>query len=902
MRDTSEPPAGVPWHSLSIEDVHTRLGTSGRGLSREEVARRQERDGPNALPAARPPGISGIVLHQVKSPLIYILLIAGVISVLIGDIKDAAFIILVVVINAVIGAVQEWKAEQSALELQGLLRVTARVRRDDRWQTVPAEELVVGDLVLMDTGNRVPADIRLLHAANLTVDESLLTGESAAVQKAVGVLDEDTPVSDRTNMAYAGSTVVTGRGCGAVTGTGTVTEVGSIARAVSGTESAKPPLLIRMEDFSRKVGLLIVAASLVMALAALSRGVPPVEVFFLAVALVVAAIPEGLPVAITVALSIASSRMARRNVIVRKLAAVESLGSCTTIATDKTGTLTVNEQTARVVVVPPGERVEASGAGYTPDGAVPPLPPALAAAVRHLARTAVICNGGSLYQEDGRWVHYGDAMDVALLTLAYKTGLDPDRVRNSVRVVAEVPFESERMYAAVYYRDIGDTADTRPGVAVKGALEVVLPYCATMTTADGPVPLDAATVDESFGWLMENGYRVLAVADGRVPSPPEGAPDLPAAAPSLSLLGLVGFIDPLRPDVKEAVGVAHGAGIDVVMITGDHPRTALAIARDLDIARSEDEVMTGRQMDEMGGPGSPSVAAAIGRTRVFARVSPVQKMEIVDALVGRGHFVAVTGDGVNDAPALRRANIGVAMGSGTDVAKDTAALIVTDDTFSSIVAGVEEGRFAYDNIRKVTYLLISAGLSEVVLFILALLAGLPIPLLAVQLLWLNLVTNGIQGVALAFEAGEEGAMQRRPRDPAEGIFNGLMVRETLLSGMTVGVAAFSAFWWLTASGVEETMARNLLLLLMVLFGNFHAFNCRSEYRSLFRVPLRDNTVLVLGVVLMQGLHILSLHVPVMQDLLGLAPVTLEQWSACLAVAAVVVVMEAFKFFRRGNET
>jgi Ca2+-transporting ATPase len=903
MRDASEPPAEVPWHSLPIEDVYTRLGTSGRGLLGEEVARRRERDGPNALPAARPPGPVEIVLHQVKSPLIYILLLAGVISVLIGDLKDAVFIILVVAINAVIGAVQEWKAEQSALKLQGLLRVTARVRRDDLWQTVPAEEIVVGDLVLMESGNRVPADIRLLHAANLTVDESLLTGESAAVQKAVGVLDGDTPVSDRTNMAYAGSTVVTGRGCGAVTGTGTGTEVGSIARAVSGTESAKPPLLIRMEDFSRKVGLLIIAASLVMAVVALSKGVPPVEVFFLAVALVVSAIPEGLPVAITVALSIAASRMARRNVIVRKLAAVESLGSCTTIATDKTGTLTVNEQTARIVFVPPGERVEASGAGYTPDGAVPPLAPPLAAAVRHLARTAVICNEGSLYQEDGRWVHYGDAMDVALLTLAYKAGLDPDTVRNSVRVVAEVPFESERMYAAVYYRDIGDAPDTLPGVAVKGALEVVFPYCTTMTTADGPVPLDAVAVEESFGWLMENGYRVLAVADGVVPSLPEDAPDLAAAAPSLSLLGLVGFIDPLRPDVKEAVGVAHGAGIDVVMITGDHPRTALTIARDLDIARSADEVMTGRQMDEMGGPASPSAAAAIGRTRVFARVSPVQKMEIVDALVGSGHFVAVTGDGVNDAPALRRANIGVAMGSGTDVAKDTAALIVTDDTFSSIVAGVEEGRFAYDNIRKVTYLLISTGLSEVVLFILALLAGLPIPLLAVQLLWLNLVTNGIQGVALAFEAGEEGAMQRKPRDPAEGVFNDLMVRETLLSGMTIGVAAFSAFWWLTAGGVEETMARNLLLLLMVLFENFHVFNCRSEYHSLFRIPLRNNTVLVLGVVLMQGLHILSLHVPVMQGLLGLAPVTLEQWSACLAVAVTVIaVMEVFKFFRKWNET
>jgi len=903
VTEKTDPPVAVPWHALPIDETYERLSTGSRGLSSEEAARRQKQYGKNVLPAAQPPGLAEIVLHQFKSPLIYILLVAGVISVLIGDVKDAGFIMLVVLINAVIGTAQEWKAEQSALQLQILLQVMASLRRDDAWRSLPAEEAVIGDLVLLESGNRVPADIRLLHAANLTVDESLLTGESAAVQKTVGVLREKIPVSDRSNMAYAGSTVVTGRGCGVVTGTGTRTEVGMIARAVSGTESAKPPLLIRMEEFSRKVGILIIAASMVMAAVALSKGTPPVEVFFLAVALVVAAIPEGLPVAITVALSIAASRMARRNVIVRKLAAVESLGSCTTIATDKTGTLTVNQQTVRVLLIPKAEPIEVSGAGYTPEGEIllagtAALPAPMTAAVRRLARAAVICNEGSLYREDSQWVHHGDAMDVAFLSLAYKAGLEPDRVRNSVLKVAEVPFESEQMYAAVYYREEGDA---QVHLAVKGALEAVLPHCTTMTTADGAVPIDAGAVERHLVDLMENGYRVLVVAEGTVSSPPGDDPELEDARPDLSLLGLVGFIDPLRPDVREAVGVAHGAGIDVVMITGDHPRTALTIARELDIARSVEEVMTGQELEGLGDPTLPSYATAIDRIRVFARVNPVQKMEIVDLMVRRGHFVAVTGDGVNDAPALRRANIGVAMGSGTDVAKDTASMIVTDDNFSSIVAGVEEGRFAYDNIRKATYLLISTGLSEVVLFILALLAGLPLPLLAVQLLWLNLVTNGIQGVALAFEAGEEGAMQRRPRDPEEGIFNALMLKETLLSGMTIGIVAFSTFWWLIGTGMEESAARNLLLLLMVLFENFHVFNCRSEYRSLFRVPLRNNTVLVAGVVLMQGLHILSLHVPFMQDLLGLAPVSLEQWFTCLVVAGIViVVMEAFKWFEFRN--
>jgi len=898
--DHVEHPA-PPWHALPIEQVYETLRSDESGLSREEAARRLVQYGKNSLPSRKAPGIAEIVLHQFKSPLIYILLAAGIISILIGDVKDAGFIFLVVIINAAIGTAQEWKAEQSAMKLQSLLQVMSRVMRGGTWQSLPAEELVIGDVVQLESGMRVPADLRLLHAANLAVDESLLTGESVAVQKTVGVREENIPVSDRSNMAYAGSTVVTGRGCGIVTGTATRTEVGMIAEAVSGTESAKPPLIIRMEAFSQKVGILIIAASIVMAIVALSKGIPPIEVFFLAVALVVSAIPEGLPVAITVALSIAASRMARRNVIVRKLAAVESLGSCTTIATDKTGTLTVNQQTARVLFIPPGEYAEADGVGYDPgegritaEGA--PLQGPLSGAVMRLARTAVICNEGALFREDGTWVHHGDAMDVAFLTLGYKAGLEPDAVRNAIRTVATVPFESERMYAAVYYREDNGVQGAPVKIAVKGALEAVLPSCTTMSTPEGPVPLDSAAVEEHMGRMMEDGYRVLAVAEGGLSGPPGQNPELSEVRPKLTLLGLAGFIDPLRPDVKESVRLAHQAGIDVVMITGDHPRTAFAISRELGIAQSFEEVMTGQHLASMGDPNLPAFAEAIDRVRVFARVTPVQKMEIVDTLVRRGHFVAVTGDGVNDAPALRRANIGVAMGSGTDVAKDTSSMIVTDDNFTSIVAGVEEGRFAYDNIRKVTYLLISTGLSEVVLFILALIAGLPLPLLAVQLLWLNLVTNGIQGVALAFEAGEEGTMRRKPRDPKEGIFNGLMVKETMLSGMTIGVVAFLFFGWLIGSGVEESIARNLLLLLMVLFENFHVFNCRSEYRSLFRVPLRNNAFLVIGVVLMQGLHIISLNIPFMQDLLSLAPVTLDQWLLCLVIAAsVVAVMELFKF-------
>jgi len=896
----------VPWHALPIEKVYEMLRSSPSGLPSEEARLRLAQYGKNRLPTGREPGLAEVVLHQFKSPLIYILLAAGIISILIGDAKDAGFIFLVVCINAIIGTAQEWKAEQSARQLQSLLQVTARVRRDGAWKSLPAEDLVTGDVVLLESGMKVPADMRIVHAAGLTIDESLLTGESVAVPKTIGVMDEDTPMYDRENMAYAGSTVVTGRACGIVVGTGTKTEIGLIAEAVSGTETAKPPLLIRMEEFSQKIGILVISASIVIAIAALSQGMPPIEVFFLTVALVVSAIPEGLPVSITVALSIAASRMAGRNVIVRKLAAVESLGSCTTIATDKTGTLTMNQQTVQAIFIPPDITVGVTGAGYEPGGGTllvdgrPPAAPVLFA-IRELVGSSAICNEGTLINEDGKWVHSGDAMDVALLALAYKAGTSPDEVRNGIRVVAQVPYESERMYAAVYY-----TVDTDPEspvkLAVKGAVEVILPYCRTMVTPAGTVPLDQAVVESQLESMMERGYRILAIAGGMLNGPPGPAPTLDNTRPDLMLYGLVGFIDPLRPGVKESVRVAHEAGIDVVMITGDHPRTAFAIARELDITHDPEQVMTGKELAGIGDTTLPVYGKMIDQARVFARVTPVQKMEIVDALVRRGHFVAVTGDGVNDAPALRRANIGVAMGSGTDVAKETASIIVTDDNFSSIVAGVEEGRVAYDDIRKETYLLISAGLSEVLLFILAFLARLPIPLFAVQLLWLNLVTDGIQGVALAFEAGEKDAMKRGPRPPSEGIFNSLMAKETLLSGITIGVVAFVFFWWLTANGTEETAARNLLLLLMVLFENFHVFNCRSESHSLFSVPIRNNRFLVIGVILLQGLHILSLHLPFMQDLLGLVPVSLDQWLLCVCLGSIViVVMEGFKVLTRRGE-
>ncbi|MBP1929096.1 magnesium-transporting ATPase (P-type) [Methanolinea mesophila] len=889
----------ISWHSRPIEEVYERLCTGPSGLSEDEAEKRLEQYGPNVLPAKKPPGVLILFLRQFKSPLIYILLIAAVISYLLQDVKDAAFILLVVMLNAAIGLVQEWKAEQSAHKLEKLLHITAQVHRAGHDRRVDATLLVPGDLVSLESGDRVPADLRLTHSAHLSVDESILTGESITVEKSLPVLPGSTPLPQRSNMVFGGTTVTSGRGAGVVTATGMQSEVGAIAEAVATTEAAKPPLIARMERFSLRIGLLVVGASVLMAAISLSRGAPLAEVFFLAVALAVSAIPEGLPVAITVALSIGASRMAERNVIIRRLAAVESLGSCTMIATDKTGTLTVNQQTVTRIILPTGSEFSVTGTGYSGSGSIlspesaPPGEEDLER-IKKMARAAAICNEGSLYSEGDRWISSGDAMDVALLAYGYKAGIEPDRVRGDLQILHEIPYEPERRYQAVYFREDGQVR-----IAVKGAVETLIPYCVSSGGKEWDAPRDTATVEVLHRSLTRQGFRVLAVAEGTLPELPPEPLELEVVRPPLTLLGLAGFIDPLRPDVPDAVKRCRNAGIEVAMITGDHPDTALAIAKKLEIADDEGRVVTGTDLDSLGSSDIPEFLRKVDEGRVFARVSPLQKLQIVNAMIRNGHFVAVTGDGVNDAPALRRANIGVAMGSGSDVAKDTSSMIVTDDDFSSIVSGIEEGRFAYDNIRKVTYLLISTGFAEIILFTLALLFGLPLPLFAVQLLWLNLVTNGIQDVALAFEKGEPETMSRPPRRPDEGVFNRLMVRQTVLSGMVIGIIAFSTWFWLLHEGWDEALARSMLVLLMVLLENFHALNCRSEYRSLFSIPLRNNYLLIGGIVMAQAVQIAAMNIPFMQEVLQIGPVSLADWAVFLTLASLVlVVMEIFKWNMR----
>jgi len=885
-------------HAKSVEKVMQDLEATPHGLSPAEAASRLERFGPNELPKPRVPGIATIFLCQFKSPLIYILLLAGVISFLLGEWSDGFFIFAVLLVNAAIGTVQEYSAERSAEALRELVTTRARVVRGCECLELDSREIVPGDVVLLESGDKVPADLRLFSSLGLEADESLLTGESLPVSKdAESISQEGCPLGDRRNMAFAGTLISRGRGQGVVTAAGRSTEIGSLASLLERKE-AKPPLIIAMERFTSRVAAAVGAAVVVIIATSLYRGVSLEEVFFQSVALAVSAIPEGLPVALTVALAVGMGRMARRNVIIRRLVAVESLGSCSFIASDKTGTLTMNELTARRIAFPAGETWNVTGEGTLPKGEI--LAPSGSRGepeerlLLHLLKTAVLDNEASLVRAEGGWIHRGDMVDVALLVMAKKASVTKEAMLADHPQVDQIPFESERQFSASLNR--------APGcyhAHVKGAPEKVLSFCTTMATIKGDIPLDSEAVEREARELAQGGYRLLALASKEMtPRPEESFSE--EHLQGLTFLGIVGMIDPLRPEACAAVAACREAGIQVAMVTGDHPETSLAIARELMLAQTMDQVVTGPQLCEAEAVGPEEIDALAGNARVFARAEPRQKLQIVESLIRQGHVVAVTGDGANDAPALRAAHVGVAMGKeGTDLARESSDLIITDDNFASLVSGVEEGRIVYSNLRKVIFLLISTGAAEIVLFILALAASLPLPLLAVQLLWLNLVTNGIQDVALAFEPAEGDEMRRRPRSPKEGIFNRLMVERIAISALVIGTVAFSLYTALLHAGRSLDEARNYTMLLMVLFENVQVFNSRSERLSAFSQSPLGNRFLLLGTFGALMVHVAAMYTPGLSGLLGLGPVSPEHWIELIGLAlTILLAMEIHKAARR----
>ncbi len=907
--DTSDSPVSAfspeqiadrAWHALPADEALALLGVSEAGLDTAEVEARRAMFGPNVLPRRERVGVLAMYLRQFKSPLVYLLLIAAAVSLGVGELTDALFIFIVLQANAIIGTYQEHRAEVSAAAHDALVPNFAVVVRDGAPQRIDARDLVPGDIVRLVSGALVPADLRMLAAQEFAVDESLLTGESVPVEKDAGTLAAaDSALIDRDNMLYAGTTVLSGRVTGAVAATGAATEVGQIAAALARREVAQPPLVARLARFSRRIGIITLVLIGLIGAVQLAQGVPLATVFLVAVALAVAAIPEGLPAAITIALAVATNRMARRNVIVRALPAVEGLGSCTVIASDKTGTLTCNELTVKRVLLfsdtTSDTTVDVGGEGYLPIGEVTSegrdLSDAQEELLRGLAATGALCNEATLHLDGPTVEHIGDTVDVAFLVLAAKLGLEQRILQAQQPQLGIIPYEPQRKFAALFTRDDRDhvargSEEAAPALAhVKGAAETIVPMC------DG---VDAASVLAAADDMAAQGYRVLAVARGPVPMDVALAP-AQAELRGLRLLGLVGLIDPLRPEVPAAIAQCRVAGIDVRMITGDHPQTALAIARELGITDAAGDVVTGAELT--AAQHDPAAFDALSQdARIFARVEPVQKLSIVEALRRGGHVVAVTGDGVNDAPALSTGDIGVAMGrGGTDAARAASDLILADDNFATIVSGIEEGRIAYDNVRKLIYLLITTGLGEIVLFLLSIIAQLPLPLFAVQLLWLNLVTNGIQDVALAFEKGEPGVLARQPRPPRERLFERRMITQVMVVGCYMGVAAFAFYAWTLDRGVSEPVARNLLLLLMVWFENVHALNARSETRSVFRIPFAANPFLIVAIVAAQGLHIAAIYLPGLNDVLDLQPIALADWLTVAAIAAsLLVVSEILK--------
>lgn len=850
-------PESSAWHALSPEACLALQSSTQEGLTESEAADRLKRFGPNRLPEARPTGPLLLFLRQFTSPLIYLLLTASAISMYLGRTLDAAFIMGVLILNALIGAFQEQRADTSARALRALIPDLARIRRGSILREISSAQIVPGDIAELESGMRVTADMRLISSQNFTVDESTLTGESLPVAKdAAAPISVAMPVADRITMAHAGSTVSGGRALGLVIATGLGTELGRIGQTleIAGKRGAIPPLVRRMARLSRQIAIAAIASILLLSLLLAAEGRALDEIFLLAVALAVSAIPEGLPVAVTVALAVASRRMAERRVIVRTLPAVEGLGACTLIASDKTGTLTVNRLTVERIIDASGAELARSDwvAGVPTDGQVA------------LALAAGICNEAKLAADGQKMT--GDSVDVALLAFARETGLDIRQIIALSRT-ASIPYEPALRFAAVAV----EGADG-PRLYVKGAPETVLPMCSDI---DPRVSARAET-------LAAEGYRVLAIAEGH-----GGDGPIEPRLNGLRLLGVAGLADPLRPEVPDAIARCREAGIGVRMITGDHPVTARSIAAQLGMACEESEVVTGEEL--AGLEREPTVLAErIARGRVFARIEPAQKLRIVELLEAAGETVAVTGDGVNDAPALKAAAIGVAMGrNGTDVAREASDLIIADDNFASIVAGIEEARITFSNIRKIVMFVLATGMAEIGMFLGAIAFGLPMPLTAVQLLWLNIVTNGVQDVMLGFGRGEGDELKQPPRRQLAQLIDREALVLMLFPALVMTVFALWLLQSQLATGTSIEEARNGVLLMTVLFQNAFVLAIRHLRHSAWRWRAPENHWLFLGVGAALLLHAGMMYLPAGRRLLGIAPASPVTLLLCLIGAALV---------------
>jgi len=879
-------------HHLAAHEVVLLLETdAGNGLSTDEAAGRLERFGPNVLPKFRRHGPLLRFLFQFHHPLIYVLLAATAITALLGEWVDAGVIFGVVLVNAIVGFIQESRAEAALESLVAMMKTEATVRRDGRKIRIPSSEIVPGDLVLLESGDKVPADLRLTGVRELRVDESALTGESVPVDKADHVLPPEMVVADQKNMAFSGTLVTYGQGTGVVVATGVATELGRIHQLLGETTEIATPLTKKLTYFSKVLTVAILGLAAVTFALGLWRGRPATEIFMAAVALAVGAIPEGLPAAVTITLAIGVGRMARRHAVIRKLPAVETLGSTTVICSDKTGTLTKNEMTVQAILA--GSRsFDVNGAGYEPIGAVrldgADVEIGQAPALRECLLAGALCNDAQLVERDGRWTIVGDPTEGALLVAARKAGIDPGVAAGEAPRVDAIPFESERQYMATLHRGESGRESV---IYLKGAVEKVVGLCDRMLAADGADQgFDPQSVLDWAEAFAGRGLRVLALARKSVPSETAALTERDAEG-GLAFLGLQAMMDPPRPEAIAAVRACQTAGIAVKMITGDHALTARAIATQIGLdGRKHHEngeliAITGQ---ELAATGTEMLPDAADRTAVFARVSPEQKLRLVEALQSKEHVVAMTGDGVNDAPALKQADIGVAMGrGGTEVAKDAADMVLTDDNFASIEAAVEEGRCVFDNLMKFIVWTLPTNMGEGLVLLTAIAFGAVLPILPVQILWINMTTAVALGLMLAFEPKEPGIMRRPPRDPGQPILTGVLIERIVLVSLLMLAGAYGVFLWEEQRTDSIEAARTAAVNVFVMVELFYLFNCRSLEHTMFHIGVFSNRWIWRGVSAMVGLQLLLTYTPAMNRLFHTAPIDGAAWGLILISGLLV---------------
>ena len=853
------------YYNKKIDEIEKELETNSQGLSKNEVKKRQEKYGKNQLPRKKADSIFKIFINEFNDPMIILLLFAIVASFITGELIDGLAILFIILVDAVLGTYQENKANHVTESLEKLVTTKTKVIRDGNIVSINTDELTIGDYVLLESGDKISADMRIVEAHNFMVDESILTGESVQVSKDSNVIEkENIIIAEQTNMVFSGTTVVTGRAKAIVVGIGLNTEIGKIADSINQAKEEKSPLTIRVEKLSKQISKLILVIAVIVAVLLIMKQVPYSEIFLLVVALSVSAMPEGLPLSLTIALTIASNKMSKQNVVVRKLNSAESLGSCTVIASDKTGTLTINEQTAKRIVLPNGDEYNVDKK-ITNEDAI------------EIAKLGYINNEAQVSKDK----KIGDSIDIAFKILGNKLNVKT----NNIKELETIPYESENKFSAIFYEE-----DNNVYCTVKGSLEVVRSFC-KKTTKD---------LEDQNEKLAKDGYRVIALASGKIKKKDKYSIE---DIKGLTFKGMVGFIDPIRKEAVASIQECKEAGIKVLMITGDHPLTSYSIAKELKLATKFNEVTTGVEIDKEYEKDEESFDNFIKTKKVFSRVTPIQKLKIVESLKRQEEFVAVTGDGVNDAPALKAANIGIAMGSGTDIARETADMIILDDNFKSIVAGIKEGRVAYANIRKIIYFLISCGLSEVLFFSLSIFTGMPIPLVAIQLLWLNVVTDGLQDIALSFEKAEKGLLKQKPISPKETIFNKRLLKEIIVSGLIIGSLVFFVWYFLLNNmNMQEDVARGYIMALMVFIQNIHVFNCRSESSSVFDIPLFNNTMIILSSIGSIVLHIIVMEVPFLSNFLQAGYVPIDHLIyLCLISFTVLIIMEIYKMLTNKQE-